>query len=192
MSILTWMGATVTAYLENRYTWWDQALDALVCPTCGRALRRHSERDRAAWSDFALRAEERLPVLRIYCPHCRGTHTLLPDFLTPRHRYQVPEREAVVSGAAPKPVCCAQTVRRWKHAFGAVVSTAIQAVRAWILTECRTLGQQDPRFWRSQRPGVEELCALRDLAVQYGRVPNASGLFGWINREFGHDQAFVL
>jgi len=150
-------------------------------------------RKRAAWKQFLLRAIERIPVMRIYCPHCHATYTVLPDFLTPRHRYQVPEREAVVStSTGPKPVCCAQTVRRWKHAFGAVVSTAIQAVRAWILTECRPLEQQDPRFLRGQRPGIVGLRDLRDLAVQQGRLPKASGLFGWINREFGQVQAFVL
>ncbi len=140
MSILTWMGATVTAYVEQRYTWWDEALATLLCGTCSCAFRRHSERTRAAWSDFALRGEERLPVLRISCPHCCSTHTLLPDFLTPYHRYRTPVREAVVTHVQPAPPCCAQTITRWTRAVKARVPTAIQYVTSWLLTEAQALG----------------------------------------------------
>ena len=192
MTIITWMGACVTAYLAATDDWWDAVLGAQLCPHCHCLCRRHSVRQRAAWQQFLLRASERIPVLRIYCPRCRHTYTLLPDFLTPHHRYRVPEREAVVTQVEAVPVCCAQTVRRWKRAFGSVVSTALQAVRGWILTECRSLGRQDSRFLHGEVRGVCGLRALRDLAVGAGRMAEASGLFGWINREFGQHQAFVL
>ena len=186
------MGACVTAYLDARYDWWDAVLGAQRCPHCHCLCRRHSVRQRAAWQQFLLRASERIPVLRIYCPLCRRTYTVLPDFLTPRHRYQTPVREAVVTTADPAPACCAQTVRRWKRAVGEVVSAAIHAVRSWILTDGRPLGRQDSRFLHGAVRGVGGLRTLRDLAVGAGRRAAASGLFGWINREFGQDQAFVL
>jgi len=192
MTIITWMGASVIAYMEAPDDWWDAALRTQLCPHCHCLCRRHSVRRRAAWTQFLLRVSERILVLRIYCPQCRHTYTLLPDFLTPRHRYQVPVREAVVTGTEPAPACGAQTVSRWKHAVGTVVSTAIQAVRAWILTDGRALSRQDQRFLRGQRPGVDGLRALRALAVQSGREASASGLFGWVNREFGQYLAFVL
>ena len=134
MSILTWMGATVTAYLEQLDTWWDHVLAALVCETCGGAFRRHSTRDRAAWTDFTLRTEERIPILRIYCPRCWATHTLLPDFLTPRQRYQTPVGEAVATREEPAPPCCAQTITRWTQQMKVNVPRAIQAVTRWLLT----------------------------------------------------------
>ena len=192
MSILTWMGATVTAYLEQLDTWWDQALAGLVCESCGMAFRRHSTRDRAAWSDFAHHTEERIPVLRIYCPQCWGTHTLLPDFLTPRQRYQTPVREAVVTGEEPAPPCCAQTSTRWAHQVKANVPRAIQAVTSWLLTEARSLGRQERRCLTGEFRGVNGLRRLRPLVEHAGQSVEASCLFGWINRDFGQRQAFVV
>ncbi len=192
MSILTWMGATVTAYVEQRYTWWDEALATLLCGTCSCAFRRHSERTRAAWSDFALRGEERLPVLRIYCPHCCSTHTLLPDFLTPYHRYRTPVREAVVTHVQPAPPCCAQTITRWTRAVKARVPTAIQYVTSWLLTEAQALGRQEVRCLTGEFHGVPGLRRLRLLVEQAGRPSTASCLFGWVNREFGQYQALTL
>ena len=78
-----------------------------------------------------------------------------------------------------------------EHAFGAIVSTAIHHLRAWILTDMLALGRQDQRFLHGEMRGVDGVSQLRGLAIQYGRLPDASGLFGWVNREFGQ-QAFVL
>ena len=192
MSILTWMGATVTVYLDQLDTWWDHALGRLVCGTCGCAFRRHSTRDRAAWTDFTLRTEERIPVLRIYCPQCWNTHTLLPDFLTPRQRYQTPVREVVVTRAEPAPPCCAQTRTRWAHQVQATVQQAIHAVTSWLLTEARSLGRQDRRFLTGDIHGLHGLRRLRWLMERATHPIKASCLFGWVNRDFGQHQAFVL
>lgn len=192
MTIITWMGASVIAYLAAPDDWWDAALGTQRCAHCHCLCRRHSVRMRAAWTQFLLRVSERIPVLRIYCPLCRQTYTLLPDFLTPHHRYQVPVREAVVTGTEPAPACCAQTVTRWKQAFGTVVSTAIQSVRAWMLTDCLPLSRQDHRFLRGAPHGVDGLRQVRHLAERYGRLADASGLFGWSNREFGQRLACML
>ena len=191
MTIITWMGAGVSAYLQAPDDWWDLVLRTQRCPHCLCLCRRHSVRERAAWTQFLLRVCERIPVLRIYCPQCGATFTILPDFLTPRHRYQVAVREAVVTGAEPAPVCCAQTVTRWRRAFVATVSTAIHHLRAWLLTDMLALGRQDQRFLRGEMRGVNGLKELCGLAIKCGRPSDTSGLFGWINREFGQ-QAFVL
>lgn len=192
MTIITWMGACVTAYLAAQDDWWVLALGVQCCPHCHCLCRRHSVRTRAAWTQFLLRGSERIPVLRIYCPCCRRTYTLLPDFLTPHHRYQVPTREAVVTGTEPAPACCAQTVSRWKYAVGTTISMAIHSVRAWILTERLALSRQDARFLHGDLRGLVGLRQVRRLAEQLGREPGASGLFGWVNREFGQYLAFVL
>lgn len=185
MPILTWMGATVIAYLADHFTWWDRAIAAEVCPCCGGTLRWHSQRDRAAWTHFLHRADERIPLLRVYCTHCKNTHTLLPDFLTPRHRYQTPVREAVVTGAESAPPCCAQTRTRWRRAVKRVLPDVIHQVRSWLLTEAPPSPRQDQRLLTVAVRGVEGLRVLCRLAGEAGRAATASSLFGWVNREFG-------
>lgn len=192
MPILTWMGATVTAYVEACHSWWKRALCTEVCPCCGWTLRRHSQRDRAAWTHFLHRADERIPILRVSCEHCKTTHTLLPDFLTPRHRYQTPVREAVVTGAETAPSCGAQTITRWTRAVGIALPQAIQQVRHWLLTETVPLSRQDQRFLTASVRGVAGLRALFRLAGAAGRPTAASCLFGWVNREFGPQLREVL
>jgi len=186
------MGATVTAYLAQHDEGWDQVVGALDCPQCHHALRRHSTRWRAAWTHFFRRADERIPILRLYCPQCRATYTLLPDFLTPRHRYQAPIREAVV--AAPEAVapCSAQTRRRWTGVFKALAPTVLHHLASWLLTEARSLSRQESRLLTGAIHGLAGLRQLRALAERAGRSAVASGLFGWLNREFGWELAFIL
>ncbi len=192
MTIITWMGAGVTAYLEAQDEWWDAVLRTHLCPHCLCLCRRHSVRTRAAWTQFLLRVSERIPVLRIYCPHCRATYTVLPDFLTPHHRYQVAVREAVVTDVAQAPGCCAQTVTRWKRAFRTAIPLAIHHLTAWILTEAARLSAQDQRFLTGTIRGYAGLEQGRQIAAQYGLATPASSLIGWINQGCKPIQAFVL
>ena len=184
------MGANVMAYLDERYTWWDAVLATQRCLHCQSLYRRHSVRERAAWTQFLLRACERIPVLRIYCPHCRKTYTVLPDFLTPRHRYQVPVREAVVTNEEPMPACGAQTVTRWKSAFRIAISLAIHQVTSWILNT--PLGCQDRRFLTGKLRGYSGLRQVRRIAAQYGLDTLASSLFGWVNQTHDPTPAFFI
>jgi len=179
------MGATVIAYLGELDTWWALALAECRCHGCQTPCRRHSHRWRAAWTSFFLRAEERLPVLRVYCPACGKTYTLLPDFLTPRHRYQTPVREAVVTGEEPAPPCSRQTVTRWRRAVAEAVPTAIQHLTNWLLTETYTLGRQDRRCLTGDLHGVTGLRHLRRRLEQAGRATGAACLFGWVRRACG-------
>ena len=192
MSIITWMGANVSAYLEGRDAWWDAVLQTQRCPHCQGLCRRHAVRARAAWSQFLLHAVERIPVLRIYCPQCSATYTVLPDFLTPRHRYQVPVREAVVSGAVSVPPCGAQTVRRWRQAFGAAITQAIHHVTTRILQASRTLRPREQRFLTGELRGAAGLRLARRLAAQAGLDTPASSLFGWVNQAWEGTASFVL
>jgi transposase len=193
MPIITWMGDTVLAYLDSHYDWWDKFLLVSLCSQCHCLFRRHSERSRAAWSDFLHRDRERIPILRIYCPLCGTTHTVLPDFLTPRHRYQVPVREAVVVKQDHAPPCCAQTVRRWKAAFRQVIAITIQQIISWILTDCLPLSRPERIFLTGKiHHDSDGLRAVRRLAEAQGRDSDASCLFGWVNREFGAVLAFTL
>ena len=192
MPIITFMGVGVIAYLETPDTWWDAVLATQLCPHCLCLCRRHSVRERAAWTQFLLRISERIPVLRIYCPRCRHTYTILPDFLTPRHRYQVPVREAVVSGAEPLPACGAQTVTRWTRAFRQALPLAIHHVTSWMLTVVLPLSRPDQRFLTGTIRGLAGLRQARQLAVPYGFDGPASSVFGWVNQHCPPTQAFVL
>jgi hypothetical protein len=186
------MGATVSAYLAERLAWWDAVLETQRCPHCHGLCRRHSVRWRAAWTQFLLRTDERIPVLRIYCPLCCATFTILPDFLTPRHRYQVFVREAVVTNAVAVPPCCPQTTRRWRQAFGTAIILAVQHVTSWLLHAPVTLRGQERRFLTGEIHGYAGLQRGRRLAMQYGMDSPASGLFGWVNQLFWSKLAFVL
>jgi len=190
MTIITWMGACVIAYLAAQDDWWDAVLATQRCLHCQSLCRRHSVRERAAWTQFLLRACERIPVLRIYCPHCRNTYTVLPDFLTPRHRYQVPVREAVVTNEEPVPACGAQTVTRWKSAFRDAIPLAIHHVTSCILH--RTLGSQDRRFLTGELHGYSGLRQVRRIVAQYGLDTLASSLFGWVNQTHDPTQTFFI
>ncbi len=82
-----------------------------------------------------------LLVLRIICPRCRRTFTILPDFLSPRKRYiQDVRQEAILAqlagipaeqaaGAAGPPV---ETVRRWMASFRAIREQAAAALRSLL------------------------------------------------------------
>jgi hypothetical protein len=186
------MGANVIAYLNGRLDWWDDVLATQRCPHCQGPCRRHSVRERAAWTQFLLRARERIPLLRIYCPQCSTVFTVLPDFLTPRHRYQVPVREAVVTGTESVPPCCAQTARRWQAAWATTLPHAIHHVTSMILRAACTLRRQDQRFLTGEVHGYAGLRAGRRMAGQYGLDVPASGLIGWVNQLWSSTPAFVL
>jgi len=188
--IIAFMGTTVEEYVAFLYEWWDAVLLTARCPHCHCPCRRHQARLRAAWDD--CEHLQRLLVLRIRCPVCDGTQTVLPDFLTPYRRYRTPVREAVVTGEDPAPPCDARTARRWQDAFATALPRALHAVTSWLLTEARPLRRQEPRLLTGALRGVSGLRQLRDWAQQHGRAPAASGLFGWCNREFGQSQAWCV
>lgn len=191
MPIITWMGALVTAYLADLDAWWDRGIAETVCVSCQTPCRRHSCRSRAAWTQFETRQAERIPVLRLYCPTCGTTVTLLPDFLAPRQRYQTPVREALVTGADPAPPCERQTRARWIRTARATLPRVLGQLTHALLTTVRPLGRQEPACLTGAFRGLEGLRGLRALLTRAGWAAEASGLFGWANREVGALAGFL-
>ena len=188
MTILAWMGTTVADYQADYHKWWDRVEQELVCQ-CGHAFRRHSTRSRAAWTAFCNHLDERILLLRLYCPHCHVTHTVLPDLLKPFHRYQTPVREAVLTAVEAEP-CSRPTLTRWKRALSQAVPMAIHHLTSWLLKTCP---QHRQASWAltGEMQGMDGLRRLRHFAEQAGRLAHASCLFGWVNREIGKEICFM-
>lgn len=121
-----------------------------------------------------------LLVLRIMCPNCRRTFTILPDFLKPFARYiQDIRQEAILAqltgvpaeraaGAAGGP--SVETVRRWTASFKAMREQAAAALRS-------LLGQLGyfPPLGRSSLPDLLHWIAAAIPGVAF------SSLFGLAN-----------
>jgi Domain of unknown function (DUF6431) len=66
----------------------------ICCEDCGRLLHKHGR----YWRGFATKKEvTRIPVYRQYCPVCRITISILPDFLVPWARYTTWVRESAMT-----------------------------------------------------------------------------------------------
>ena len=155
----------------------DPVLRILACPRCGAcALRRHDSRPRGVWDGSD--DPPVIPVMRVCCPGCRATHTVLPDFLTPYRRYPTPLREAVLVGTEPAPPCDERTVRRWVRVFHAVVVSVAILLTANLHAKHT---DADPLLSCPHPHGYAELCWLRESYSQFGHAPPATGLFGWAN-----------
>ena len=171
------MGATVAIYLRNHHVFWDALLKTVLCPCCQRTYHRHQVRDRAAWAD--CEHDERIPVLRIRCPTCRATRTLLPDFLSPHRRYRNAPREAVLAAATPAThaPCDTRTARRWLQAFAAAITDGIGTLIGTVLQPLG-VGRQDPAVLALEAPSLASLRQVRALAP----ACDASSLLGWANQ----------
>jgi len=173
------MGHSVEEYLATLDAWWDVVLQTARCPHCHGRCRRQQTRDRAAWDDGDH--AQRLLVLRLRCPACGRTQTVLPDFLTPYRRYRTPVREAVVTGAASAPPCDARTARRWIAVFRAGVTAAIAQVTALVL-DALAVSRQESAFLRGAPRGAAGLRHVQQIAARHGLAPPSSCLLGWVNQ----------
>ena len=175
------MGRSVEEYLATCHEWWEAVLRTEQCPRCHRAYHRHQTRDRAAWEDCE-HAHQRILVLRIRCPVCGVTRTVLPDFLTPYRRYLTPVREAMVASEEAAPPCDERTARRWRGAFDTAVKTAIHHVTNRILTS-QGLSRQEQAFLRGTIRGYGGLRQVRAIAERHRQgPPAASCLLGWFTQ----------
>ena len=155
-------------------------LQTARCPHCHCTYRRHQSRERAAWDDGD--PAQRILVLRIRCPSCGTTQTVLPDFLTPYRRYLTPVREAVVTGAESAPPCDARTARRWVAAFRARVTAAIAQVTARVLAAL-AVSRQEQAFLRGTPRGADGLRHVQQIAARHALGPGAAScLLGWVNQ----------
>lgn len=174
------MGRSVEEYLATLHEWWDAVLRTATCPRCHGACRRHQTRTRAAWDD--CEHAQRILVLRIRCPACGTTQTVIPDFLTPYRRYLTPVREAVVTGAESAPPCDDRTARRWVAAFRARVTAAIAQVTALVLAAL-AVSRQEQAFLRGAPRGADGLRHVQQIAARHALgPPTASCLLGWVNQ----------
>jgi len=174
------MGHSVEEYLATLCDCWAAVLRSARCPRCDCCYRKHQVRDRAAWEDCEHAG--RIPILRIRCPNCGRTSTVLPDFLTPLRRYLTPIREAVVTGKDTAPPCDERTARRWVGAFRADVKTAIHHVTNLILNS-QGLSRGEQTFLQGTIHGAAGLLQLRTIAERCREgPPTASCLLGWFNQ----------
>jgi hypothetical protein len=174
------MGHFVAEYQAALLDWWDVVLRTVLCPHCQVLYRRHDTRDRAAWDD--CEHAQRILILRVRCPQCKSTVTVLPDFLTPYRRYRTPVREAVVAAQDPAPPCDARTARRWFSAFRSGLTAAIAQITAAVLTGL-PLGQQVEAFLHGTAPTYAALHRLREVGGRHLPACSASSLLGWINQQ---------
>ena len=179
--IVVFLGSSIDEYRAAFPEVLDPALRTLACPRCGAgALRRHDSRSRGVWDGSD--DQPIIPMLRVRCPGCRATHTILPDFLTPYRRYPTPLREAVVAGVGLSPPCDARTARRWVCAFRVTIAAVAALLAATISAKLAAHRQDASTFPSCPHPhGYTGLRWLRETCLQFGHAPPATGLFGWTN-----------
>jgi len=183
------MGRSVEEYLATLHEWWDAVLRTATCPRCHCAYRQHQTRDRAAWEDGDH--AQRILVLRIRCPVCGATQTVLPDFLTPYRRYLTPVREGVITGADAAPACDARTARRWLTSFRARIAEGIQILTS-ALQQHLPPGRQETAFLTLGAASARALRQVRAILHRHGHAPPASGLLGWANQTLSAVAATTL
>lgn len=133
--IIAFLAETVKTYQE-RYLIFLERID-FCCTYCNCKCKRHAWRKRKARTKEAVIV---LLVLRVICPRCHRTFTILPDFLKPCGRYiQNIREEAIVAQLAGIPAerataygPSAETVRRWLADFKAVREEATATLRSLL------------------------------------------------------------
>lgn len=81
--IIRVLGENVKGYLEI----FQQNLKGLhqECPICHNNCNRHGTYRRYIVTDD--RKSIRIPILRLYCKHCKTTHAVIPHFIRPYSPY---------------------------------------------------------------------------------------------------------
>lgn len=119
----------------------------ILCPCCGRRLRRHGRYFRSVALGAAL---YRVPVYRRFCPRCRRTFSLCPCFLRPYSQFALPVHEAaarlLVRGRSPDHIAerlcqgpqaggvSGRTILRWQRRWRTVTGEVLSALSERILS----------------------------------------------------------
>ena len=119
----------------------------IVCPRCGRRLRRHGRYFRNVVLGAVL---YRVPVYRRFCPRCRRTFSLCPCFLRPYSQFALPVHEAaarlLVSGRSPDGIAerlcqgpqtggvSGRTILRWQRRWKAGAAGLLSFLSEHILS----------------------------------------------------------
>ena len=161
----------------------------IVCPRCGRRLRRHGRYFRSVVLGAVL---YRVPVYRRFCPHCRHTFSLCPCFLRPYSQFALPVHEAaarlLVSGRSPGRIAerlcpgpttggvSGRTILRWQKRWSEQAGEFLGALSGRILRLSPGI-DLTPYFPPARRPrgslwGMLAPGGLyRDTVCELGRPP---------------------
>lgn len=119
----------------------------ILCPCCGRRLRRHGRYFRRVVLGVVLC---QVPVYRRFCPCCRRTFSLCPCFLRPYSQFALPAHEAVarllVSGRSPDGIAehlcqgletggvSGRTILRWQRRWRTEAGELLSALSERVLS----------------------------------------------------------
>ncbi len=191
------LGQTCNRYLR-RYGKSQPNIE-MCCPLCGRTMHKHGCYYRTA----AMRGRAiKIPIYRWYCPSCKKTLSLLPDFLIPWARYTTVMREIAVRRKmegksfaqiadliSSKAVAVSRcTVKRWykRHL------RQVEKVSLWLCKKLIQAGTEQDLL-RQYTPGVnptpqdtiywfQKLLALYAPAHSFLR-----GYWQWLNKKLPID-----
>ena len=170
--MVAFLAESVKTYQDHFLHFLD---NLLVCSRCHGKCKRHGWRKRKARTGEEILI---LLVLRLFCPYCNRTFTILPDFLKPYGRYiQNVRQEAILAQLAGVPAEQAaglgpsvETVRRWLACYKAIREEAAATMRSLLAR----LGHFPP-LGRSSLPDLIHEIPLAIPGVAY------SCLFGLAN-----------
>lgn len=90
----------------------------LVCPVCGKPLKYYDSVPRIVRTK--ARQSRQVRIQRFRCPHCRGIHRNLPDYIFPYKQYEAEIILGVLEGFITcetlgfEDYPCEMTMLRWK------------------------------------------------------------------------------
>jgi transposase-like protein len=118
----------------------------ILCPCCGRRLRRHGRYFRRVVLGTVL---YQVPVYRRLCPRCRRTFSLCPCFLRPYSQFALPVHEAaarlLVRGRSPDHIAerlcqgletggiSGRTILRWQRRWRVGAAGLLSSISERIL-----------------------------------------------------------
>jgi transposase-like protein len=188
--------ATIKEYLRKHG---DRSPDIeVLCPCCGRRLRRHGRYFRRVVLGIKL---YRIPIYRRFCPHCHRTTSLCPCFLRPYSQFALPVHEAavrlLVQGRSPDAIAqrlCQgpqaggisdRTIQRWQSRWKAGASDLLSALSERILS--LSPGTDLTPFFPSTRMPRGSLRAIFGLGEFYRDLvwkPRRPPLFPFLRLSF--------
>lgn len=185
MSIILPLAVSVKAYLR-RYGRDGPAL-ALRCAGCGRQMREHGAHHRSV---VTRRRIYRIPIYRWFCPRCKHTCSVLPDFLCPYARFVTLLREVVVRRRL-------QRGRSWRDLAREISSPAVSVVsertlRRWVRTVrgiAGTWGQFLTAWLLEQRPAVDVFTLVPRHEGPDAALHFLLALGDWLRRQMSVDPA---
>ena len=125
----------------------------IVCPRCGRRLRRHGRYFRSVVLGAVL---YQIPIYRRFCPRCRRTFSLCPWLLRPYSQFALPVHEAVarllVSGKSPDGI--AERLCQGPETGGVSGRTVLRWQKRWREQAGEVLGFLAKRIL-SLSPGID-------------------------------------